>query len=149
VNATGFNGRAGCSSACLGRKGHGSPWQKSVCIRRPLHPASRRGSTLKYSRYSRVSRLAIGRTSASVRRRTLGQDDRCVEWLEPMGRSRSIRGPEWLFERKFVASAWPHSRARVRLLSARCRNISPAIARNDREPAGEDDPRRRSHLGRG
>src|SRR6266850_2576856 len=50
----------------------GSPWRKSGCIRRAIHPRSTptrlprwgprwlRCSSLKYSRYSRSSRLAIG-----------------------------------------------------------------------------------------
>jgi hypothetical protein len=37
----------------------GSPHKKSACIRPTLHPASRYCSTLKYSRYSRVSSHAI------------------------------------------------------------------------------------------
>ena len=36
-----------------------SPWCKSRCIRWAMHPASRRCSSLKYSRYYRSSRLAI------------------------------------------------------------------------------------------
>ena len=35
-----------------------SPWQEPRCIRAPMHPARRRCSSLKYSRYSRSSRLA-------------------------------------------------------------------------------------------
>ena len=40
------------------RRAASSPWCKSACIRRALHPAWRRCSSLKYTRYSRSSRLA-------------------------------------------------------------------------------------------
>ena len=36
-----------------------SPWCETACIRPAMHPAWRRCSSLKYSRYSRSSRLAI------------------------------------------------------------------------------------------
>ena len=42
-----------------------SPWCKSDCIRRAMHPLRRRCSSLKYSRYSRSSRLAGGAPHSS------------------------------------------------------------------------------------
>src|SRR6267142_354115 len=39
---------------------YSSPWRKSGCIRRAMHPRWLRCSSLKYSRYSRSSRLARG-----------------------------------------------------------------------------------------
>src|SRR5207247_10397804 len=44
------------SSPCEGRAS--SPWCNSICIRPSLHPVWLRCSSLKYSRYSRSSRLA-------------------------------------------------------------------------------------------
>jgi len=59
-----------------------SPWWKSGCIRRAMHPRRLRCSSLKYSRYSRSSRLAGGAPRPS----------RCDARLSP----RAARGQRFL-----------------------------------------------------
>ena len=59
-----------------------SPWCNSICIRTAMHPRWRRCSSLKYSRYSQSSRLAIGAPRRS----------RCDDGLAPRAaRARAAR----------------------------------------------------------
>jgi outer membrane protein len=70
-----------------------SPWWNPRCIRRPMHPASLRCSSLKNSPYSRSSRLAIRAPRPS----------RCDAGVPP----RAARGSGWATLAVFLAAAAP------------------------------------------
>jgi hypothetical protein len=103
----------------------GSPWCNSICIRATLHPTRPRCSSLKYSRYSRSSRLAgRGASPLSVQRWTCTTGcwgrgrhvrrccgDRAVLLVAPVPQrqrdsmQRPSRNREWVPERRCLCPA--------------------------------------------